>query len=390
MQRKSVVFTFLVFSLLRAYSQDTIQQNNPEEEFARMRMLASEGDYDDAKQIGYSLLNDNGEYFDVALFLARIHGWESSFDSAFILIDWVLAGTPDLYEAYETCADLAYWENNLQKLDSCARGAAELKPDSGAVFERYRLALQQTLPRPKKPEIFAYYSYDHFSVPYQRNWHMLTAGGELPIKQGTLIPFLNGGYFAGDLPSKTDIQINVDAYLTLGKKNYAMLGYGFSPHGVANFFPGHRGAAEVWQILPRGFALSGGIRYFYWDRHFWFLTLSGEKYSGNYWFNFRTYLFFKDYGISGSYYLSARRYFATEFDHLTLTLGYGTAPDEPILVVSDLDRLNALSGRLAFSKKISPRVRLNTMVGYAWEEYANQQYRNRIDARVGAYFLIIR
>ena len=388
MQRILIVFTLIVVTLPSLQAQDSVQRNSPEEEFARMRKLASAGDYDGAKQIGYDLLKDNEEYYDAALFLARIHGWESSFDSAYMLIDRVLAGDPGLYEAYETCADLAYWENNLGKLDSCARGAVEIEPDSAARFERYRLAIQQSVPRSSQKNIFAWYSYDHFSVPYQRNWHMLTAGAELPIKQGTLIPSLNAGYFAGNLPQKTDLQFNLDAYLTLGKKNYTMLGYGFSPGGDINFFPVHRGAAELWQILPRGFALSAGLRYFYWDRHFTFLTVSGEKYAGNYWFSLRSYIFSKDYGISASYYLSARRYFDNEFNHLTLILGYGTSPDEPILVVSDLDRLRAVSGRIAFTKFVSRKVGLNAMVGYAWEEYTREEYRHRIDARIGAYILI--
>jgi hypothetical protein len=29
-------------------------------------------------------------------------------------------------------------------------------------------------------------------------------------------------------------------------------------------------------------------------------------------------------------------------------------------------------------------------VGYAWEEYADQQYRHRIDVKAGAYFSIIK
>ncbi len=28
------------------------------------------------------------------------------------------------------------------------------------------------------------------------------------------------------------------------------------------------------------------------------------------------------------------------------------------------------------------------MVGYAWEEYVDQEYRSRIDFRLGAYFVI--
>jgi len=390
MQRLSIIITLLASTLFPLCAQDLVEESNPEQEFARMRELAGEGDYNAAKKIGYTLLDENAEYFDVALYLARIHGWEQRFDSAYMVLDEVIAKSPELYEAYETCADLAYWENNMDRLDSCASLAAAIEPDTAGVFERYKMALRQARPQSKKTELFGFYSYDHFSLPYVRNWHMLTAGAEVPFKYGTLVPSLNGGYQATAEAPATDLQINLDAYLTLGKKTYSLLGYGFSPNGEVDYFPGHRAAAEVWQSLPLGFALSAGLRYFYWDQNFTFLTFSAEKYAGNYWFSFRNYLFFKDYGVSGSYYLSARRYFDTKYNYLTLTLGYGTAPDEPIDVVSDLERLNAVSGRIEFSKKITPAIRLLTMVGYAWEEYADQEYRNRIDFRVGAYFAIIK
>ena len=390
MQKLSIIITLLASTLFPLCAQDLVEESNPEQEFARMRELAGEGDYNAAKKIGYALLDENAEYFDAALYLARIHGWEQNFDSAYMVLDEVIAKSPELYEAYETCADLAYWENNMERLDSCASRAAAIEPDTAGVFERYKMALRQARPQSKKTELFGFYSYDHFSLPYVRNWHMLTAGAEVPFKYGTLVPSLNGGYQATAEAPATDLQINLDAYLTLGKKTYSLLGYGFSPNGEVDYFPGHRAAAEVWQSLPLGFALSAGLRYFYWDQNFTFLTFSAEKYAGNYWFSFRNYLFFKDYGVSGSYYLSARRYFDTKYNYLTLTLGYGTAPDEPIDVVSDLERLNALSARIEFSKKITPAIRLLTMVGYAWEEYADQEYRNRIDFRVGAYFAIIK
>jgi len=390
MQKLSIIITLLSSTLFPLCAQDLVEESNPEQEFARMRELAGEGDYNAAKKIGYALLDENAEYFDAALYLARIHGWEQNFDSAYMVLDEVIAKSPELYEAYETCADLAYWENNMERLDSCASRAAAIEPDTAGVFERYKMALRQARPQSKKTELFGFYSYDHFSLPYVRNWHMLTAGAEVPFKYGTLVPSLNGGYQATAEAPATDLQINLDAYLILGKSTYSLLGYGFSPNGEVDYFPGHRAAAEVWQSLPLGFALSAGLRYFYWDQNFTFLTFSAEKYAGNYWFSFRNYLFFKDYGVSGSYYLSARRYFDTKYNYLTLTLGYGTAPDEPIDVVSDLERLNAVSGRIEFSKKITPAIRLLTMVGYAWEEYADQEYRNRIDFRVGAYFAIIK
>jgi len=388
MYRLPLIITLLVCFQVRPHAQDSLHQSNPEEEFSRMRDLAGAGDYSSAKQIGYKLLEENEAYHDVALYLARILGWESSFDSAYMVLDRVMAMEPGLYEAYATCVDLAYWENNLEKLDSCAARATELEPDSAGVFDGYKIALRQGEPQSKRPEIFGYYSYDHFSVPYAHNWHMLTAGGEIPFKYGTLIPSLNWGYMAGASSPASDLQINLDAYLTLSKKAYALLAYGVSPNGELDYFPGHRAAAELWYALPKGFGISAGLRYFYWDQNFTFLTFSAEKYAGNYWFSFRNYLFFKEYGVSGSYYLSARRYFDTKFNHLTLTLGYGTAPDEPINVVTDLERLSAVSGRLEFSKKLTPGIRGIAMVGYAWEEYTDQEYRSRIDFRLGAYFVI--
>ncbi len=56
----------------------------------------------------------------------------------------------------------------------------------------------------------------------------------------------------------------------------------------------------------------------------------------------------------------------------------------PSMVVSDLERLNAVSARLEFSKKIAPAIRMLTMGGYAREEYSDQEYRHRFDLRVGA------
>jgi YaiO family outer membrane protein len=143
--------------------------------------------------------------------------------------------------------------------------------------------------------------------------------------------------------------------------------------------------AELWQVLPAAFEISAGIRYFYWHEHFLFPTFSVEKYLNNYWFSLRNYLFFKEYGVSGSYYLSTRRYFATQFDYLTVTLGYGTAPDEPVTVISDLDRMKAISGRIDISKGLGQSARLGLGVGYAYEEFQDRDYRHRISARLGCY-----
>lgn len=403
--RKIIFVSLLLFSSLSIFAQDSLLYNyfsygNPEEGYALMRDYAGRESYDTAKIIAYDLLMQNPAYHDVSLSLARLYGWEGNFDSAYRVVDRVLEGNPDLFEAYTTCTDLAYWNNDWERLESCKASALELDSSAAPFFSRYVFEDEQitdttamisgaavAVTDKENPwTLFGLYTYDHFSQPYVRNWHLLTMGGEKQLGIFTLIPSLNLGYSAGTASPSTDLQLNIDSYVTLGKLNYAMLGYGFSPNGSLNYFPGHRAAAEIWQTLPEGFGISAGMRYFYWSDHFTFLTFSLEKYLGNYMFTFRNYMFFKDNGISGSYFLSARRYFATAEDHLTFTLGYGTAPDEPILVPTDFVGLNALSFRLQYSKALSPVLRLQALVGYSWEEYQPEVNRHRIDFSIGAFY----
>lgn len=359
--------------------------HTPEEGFAQMRQLATDQKYDSAKHIGNLLLEENPDYHDVSLYLARLYGWESDYDSAYALLDQVLLKDSTLIEAYVIRVDLAYWANDWEKLELYAGEALEKDPDLPEVEEKLLLAKQQGLRSREKPEILLGYSYDHFSVPYVRNWHMATVGGVIPTEIATYTPYVNAGYQPGLDGQSTDIQFNLDAYFNLGSKNSVLAGYGFSPSGERDFLPVHRAALEYWRVLPKGFGVSAGLRYYYWDDHFTFLTFSGEYYTGNYWFSLRTYLFSKDYGLSTSWYLSARRYFASKYDYVLATVGYGTAPDEPMLVASDLDRLNALSFKLGFSKEINSRLRLQVTGGYAYEEYADQEYRNRFDFTTGLY-----
>lgn len=378
--------TFLFLMLNHLSAQEVVKEfTSPDDGFKLMRGYAEEQQYAKAISIAQMILTEDPDNFDVALYMARIYGWEAKYDTAYSIIENILSKDPDLFEAHEVLVDLAYWENDWVKLEQYSKQALELQPDAPKILERYLLARNMQRSRQDAPELFLHYYYDHFSLPYVRNWHMLTAGVNLPVKTGVLSPYVNAGYHAGMEDHSTDLQLNLDAYLNLGRKNYAMAGYGFSPNGVVNYLPRHRAAAEIWQVLPKGFALSAGLRYFYWEQHFTFLTISGEKYAGNYWFSLRNYIFFKEYGVSGSYYLSVRRYFRDKYNYLTCIVGYGTAPDEPLLVVSDLDRLNAISGRVEYSKQLKPRLRLNVMAGYAYEEYDRAAYRHRIDLRAGIY-----
>ena len=65
---------------------------------------------------------------------------------------------------------------------------------------------------------------------------------------------------------------------------------------VRGYFPTHRAAVELWQILPAGWAVSGGLNYYYFDRNIFIALASVEKYLGKYWFSGKCYVYFKDGG----------------------------------------------------------------------------------------------
>ena len=406
-----------LFLALRASSQETpYEYSDPEEGFEVMRRAASAKDYKEARLIGHRLLEDNPAYYDVSVYLARVYAWELKYDSGYAILNEVLEKVPGLPDAHVAYVDLCYWENDWEMLETVARDALNFT-DSEDVRAKYALALykngkiQQSLSEAdtvlaanpdhtlarntrkiamiesENPEVFGHYSFDYFQEPWIRRWHMLTVGGVYPFSFGKLVPYINAGTNSGGdtFSNSSDIQFNLESYIILGQRNYMLAGYGISP---GKFFPRHNAILEVWQILPAGFAVSAGARYFYWDSHFIFWSLGIEKYLGDYWFALKNYLFHKDYGFSSSHYLTGRRYFGGRHDYLSLTLGYGTAPDEPVVVISDLDRLNAASLRIDLSKQLRSSIILNASAGYAYEEFQDSNYRNRFNFRIGSHFIL--
>ena len=127
----------------------------------------------------------------------------------------------------------------------------------------------QVLPDKKQgsTDIRAGYSFDSFTEPYNRFWQVFKAGAGHQFKWGPASASLNIGNIniRDSLPrSATELQLEFDAYPHLTKKNYAYFNYAFSP---GSYFPKHRAALELWQVLPAGWAISAGLNYYYFDRN---------------------------------------------------------------------------------------------------------------------------
>ncbi len=332
-------------------SQETF---NPETEYLRIRTIAFDGDYATAVAAARKLLNAYPSYGDVRVLLGRILAWQKDYEQAAAVIDTLLAVEPDNGDALAARRDITLWSK------------------------------QNT---PVATDIRAGYYFDYFTEPYSRFWQVFSAGAGHRFAWGPAAAGVNAGNLnvGGASPFKaTELQFEAEAYPSLGAKNYAYLAYAYSP---GNYFPTHRAAFELWQVLPAGWAISGGLNYYYFDRNIFIGLASVEKYLGKYWLSGKIFVYFKDDRPTTSFYFNARRYF-NDNDYLQLTLGTGTAPDEPFDIQSDIMRLSANSIRLTYYGRMSKRLFLRVGAGYSREEYQESVLRDRFEGNINLIYAI--
>ncbi len=327
---------------------------DPEAEYARVRALAFDGKYDIASADARRLVNSYPSYGDARILLGRILAWQNDFANAAAVIDTLLMTEPNNADALSAKRDILLWSKEKSPVSTAIRTG---------------------------------YSFDTFSMPYNRYWQVFNAGAEHRFNWGLAAAGINiGNAIIGEpIPDNaTEWQLELEAYPKLSNKNYAYLAYAFSP-GV--YFPGHRAALEIWQVLPAGWAVSAGMNYFYFDRNIFIALASVEKYLGKYWLSLRGYFYFKDNGVTTSEYLNIRRYF-NDVNYLQLTLGAGTAPDEPFDVQTDLMRLSAYSIRAAWNVSLTPKLMMKVGAGYSYEEYQENVWRNRFEGNINFIYAI--
>jgi len=129
------------------------------------------------------------------------------------------------------------------------------------------------------------------------------------------------------------------------------------------------------------------MNYYYFNRNIYIGLASVEKYMGRYWMSLKGYFYFKDQGVTTSEYFTIRRYF-TDINYFQLTLGTGTAPDEPFDIRTDLMRYSAYSVRAAYNVALAKRLVMRIGTGFSYEEYQNNIWRNRFEGNIDFVYAI--
>jgi YaiO family outer membrane protein len=349
-----ILFTGILISSLAGtgmlFSQE---QLNPEEEYSRIRTMAFGGDYSGAADAAWKLLKAYPSYGDVRILLGRVLAWQKKYDEAAAVIDTLLKTEPTNTDALSARKDISLW------------------------------AKENT---PVATDVRAGYYFDYFTEPYTRFWQVYSAGAGHKFGIGPAAAYVNVGNLApfDSLRGATEYQFEAEFYPRLSPVNYAWVSYAYSP---GSHFPEHRGAVQVWQILPKGFAASAGLRFYYFDRGVYIGLVSLEKYIRKFWLSGTFYAYFKDQGPTYSFYANVRRYF-NDINYLQITLGTGTAPDEPFDIQEDIARLKANSVRLLYNTRITNRLMLKVGAGYSREEFQESLLRNRWEGTVNLTYAI--
>lgn len=345
-----VLLSFFLFPVV-IFSQ---VRSDPESEYIRIRTMAFNGEYKKAGGEARVLVNAFPDYGDARILLGRILAWQRNFVEALAVIDTLLSSEPDNPDAISARNDITLW----------------LKEST-----------------PVSTEIKAGYFFDTFSQPYGRFWQIFNVGAGHKFDWGKGSAGINIGHLnSNGTPSvrANELQFEAEVWPRITSKNYAFASYAFSP---GSYFPHHRAAFEIWQILPAGWALSAGLNYYYFDKSIFIAGASAEKYLGKYWFSAKEYFYFKENGITTSFYLNGRRYFG-DTDFLQATFGIGSAPDEPFDIQTDLMRLSAYSLRFAYNFSITPKIILRVGAGYSREEYVENYWRDRFEGGINFVYSI--
>jgi YaiO family outer membrane protein len=178
----------------------------------------------------------------------------------------------------------------------------------------------------------------------------------------------------------TGVQVEGDAYPSLGAGRYAYVNVGYSADGV---FPAWRWGAELFTSLPRAWEASLGARQLRFDGvPVTLFTGSVGRYVGNYWISLRPYAREKEGALSASASVTARRYFADADHYVGTRVGYGSTPSDR-LAPEELARTSSFSAGVHGSTGVTRSMLLVWSLNHDVEELGRDRRRRSIGLSTG-------
>ncbi|KGO96988.1 YaiO family outer membrane beta-barrel protein [Flavobacterium enshiense] len=332
---------------------------------------------DSARYYFNHVINQNPKYKDAFSYLSKLEIEENNSTNAVTVLNKAISFYPEEKEFYLLKADAIALENDDEKTIGYLSNLSEKYPDDKQLQNRLaELRLKSVSDR-----IGLGYNYTTFSRAGVGPWHLVGLQYVRERKKLTLIGRINYADRRSYGSSvNSGFQYELETYAAHGKKSYSFANAAFSDDII---FPKLRLSYSYFRNLGKGWEGDLGFRYTNTaDADLYAGVLGVGKYVGPYWFNVKSYWQWeKDNKMYPAFTATARYYFNTKFDYVTLLTGYGTSPDERVTLgqIEQRVQLNSFRFGAGYYKLLWEHYCLGIQSVLNHQEYTSDKYQNELD-----------
>ncbi|RZJ79102.1 MAG: YaiO family outer membrane beta-barrel protein [Flavobacterium sp.] len=409
---KKVMIRFLSITLMLQllFLGDTLAQDTntltSDELFTQARNIPKEkANYPKIINTLKLALEKSPDYADIRLFLGRVYTWNDDLDSARYQFNQVISKEPKNIEAYSAIFDVEYWNDNYARALDHANQGLLYDPNSSELLikkakalnalkdSRQALAILKSYSKNNlsdtvksyydllrkenaKNLIDVSYEYVYFDKRFDDPWHYTS----IDYTRNTSLGSITGRLMYSNRFKTDGLQGEVEAYPSISKGIYAYVGAGYSQSDI---FPRFRAGLSLYYTLPKSFDAETGFRYLDFNPNKTYIfVLALGKYTGNFYFNLKSYLSPDVDIFSHSYTFSARYYFSDRYNFIGAQLGTGISPDDRARNIMGEGNLHTYKFGLNYSRDLFNNFTVAVSGLWFYEEYRSDLWGNQIGAGV--------
>lgn len=398
-----IVFTLIITlsSFKNSFSQSELSSDSL---FVLAREEAyQKNNYPGAINLMKIALNKSPNYTDLRIFLGRLYTFSDKLDSARNEFQYILNTDPKNEDAINGIYDLEYWNENYKQAQKIAELGINYYPDSASYYvKKARTVNALELPYEAidfleknsakiardsaalfylkdlknnnlKNRIGINYEYVDFDKRFNEPWHF----GTITYGHRTGIGRVNARLYYANRFDSQGLQGEVEAYPSLKGIGYQYIGFAVSDSPI---FPRFRAGYSLFASLPKSFEGEVGFRYLRFSDNTFLFTGAIGRYSGNNFYNIRTFISPGETAWSYSFTASARFFMSDDLDDFfSVSAGTGVSPDDRIrlLFINSFANLKSYKAALSYNKVIRKKHLFSIDAGWVNEEYNTDAWGNQ-------------